>query len=161
MEISLNHFLKYNLWANTRLAALIPDEAADVELISSFPTIRKTLYHMWDAQEVWLNRLNGAPVNHWPSENFNGTFNEAKELFIQSSQKMIEFILAKDDSFFKVSLAYTNMKGITYTNTHEEILMHVCNHATLHRGQIITMLRNAGVTSLQSTDMITYFRENK
>lgn len=147
MEVSLNHFLKYNLWANARIAALIPDEVSDLELISSFSTIRKTLYHIWDAQEVWLNRLNGVPANQWPSEHFNGTLSEAKELFIQSSQKMIEFILAKDDSFFIDSLTYTNMKGIAFTNTHEEILMHVCNHATLHRGQIITMLRNAGVTS--------------
>jgi uncharacterized damage-inducible protein DinB len=159
MELSLKHFLAYNAWANTRIAENIPSEAADVELISSFTTIRKTVFHMWDAQQIWLTRLKGERITDWPSKAFSGSFSEALELFVASSQQLAAFASAQDDAFFPSLLTYTNTQGKAFVNSHEEILMHVCNHTTYHRGQLVTMLRNAGVTTIPSTDMITYFRE--
>ena len=56
------------------------------------------------------------------------------------------------------------MGGKPYSNTVEEIIYHVVNHGTFHRGQIVTMLRANGVTKLadteelSSTDLITYLR---
>jgi uncharacterized damage-inducible protein DinB len=42
-----------------------------------------------------------------------------------------------------------------------QMVAHVVNHATYHRGQVTTMLRQLGAAPAQSTDMITYFRELK
>ena len=56
------------------------------------------------------------------------------------------------------------MAGKAYSNTVEEIIYHVVNHGTFHRGQIVTMLRSngidklAGSEELSSTDLISYLR---
>ena len=53
------------------------------------------------------------------------------------------------------------MKGEPFTDSVEDTLFHVVNHSTYHRGQIITMLREAGETKVVSTDLIHYLRSLK
>ena len=56
---------------------------------------------------------------------------------------------------------YTNLRGEPFDDTYEETLFHVVNHGTYHRGQLIMMLREAGVTSLPGTDLIHYLRRQR
>ncbi|RYE14391.1 MAG: damage-inducible protein DinB, partial [Sphingobacteriales bacterium] len=53
---------------------------------------------------------------------------------------------------------YTNTQGKTYTNTVLQILTHVVNHATYHRAQIATDMRQHSLEPLM-TDYIAYARE--
>jgi uncharacterized damage-inducible protein DinB len=39
-----------------------------------------------------------------------------------------------------------------------QMVQHVVNHASYHRGQITTMLRQLGVAPAKPMDMIAYFR---
>ena len=56
---------------------------------------------------------------------------------------------------------YKDTRGNSHTNTHWEMIMHCMNHSTYHRGQIVTILREGGVTTIPSTDLIAYLREKK
>jgi uncharacterized damage-inducible protein DinB len=47
--------------------------------------------------------------------------------------------------------------GDTYTNSVQEILFHIINHSTYHRGQIMAQLRESGLEAI-STDYIFYKR---
>jgi len=58
----LSNLASYNLWATVRLCDFlktIPEEELDKEFVSSFPSLRKTLYHAWGAQQIWLMRIKG------------------------------------------------------------------------------------------------------
>jgi uncharacterized damage-inducible protein DinB len=57
-------------------------------------------------------------------------------------------------------LEYKDLRGAPRDSKLEEIVMHVVNHATLHRGQVLGMLRQLGVVPPQ-TDLITFYREQK
>jgi uncharacterized damage-inducible protein DinB len=151
----------YNLWANDKICSYILEAGqtlADKETESSFPTIRKTLYHLWDAQAIWLKRLNGESSNSWPSHNFTGNLEEAIKLINENSQAFVDYTAALKDKEHLVQIEFKATDGTPYYNTVEEILMHVMNHSTFHRGQLITMLRSVGFTSVGSTDMIRFFR---
>lgn len=157
----LNTLANYNFWANQKICSYILDAGealADKETESSFPTIRKTLYHLWDAQAIWLKRLNGESPNSWPSHNFKGNLNDAIKLIEENSQALVDYTeaLSENEIFNKIEFKATD--GTPYYNTVQEILMHVMNHSTFHRGQLITMLRSVGFTNVGSTDMIRYFR---
>ena len=53
------------------------------------------------------------------------------------------------------------MKGEEFTNVNTAIFMHVFNHGTFHRGQVVSMMRNAGYTGqIESTDFISYERRD-
>ena len=54
-------------------------------------------------------------------------------------------------------IAYTNSKGMTYDNSILDILFHVCNHFTHHKGQIISDIRQSGAEPIV-TDYIFYKR---
>jgi uncharacterized damage-inducible protein DinB len=52
---------------------------------------------------------------------------------------------------------YTNTKGEKFANTRQDILLHVVNHSTYHRGQIASALKHAGIDP-PTTDYIFYKR---
>jgi uncharacterized damage-inducible protein DinB len=55
-------------------------------------------------------------------------------------------------------ITYRAMNGSPYANPLGELLRHVVNHGTYHRGQVATLLRQLGVKPPQ-TDLILYYRE--
>ncbi len=162
MKELLKDYTKYNIWANERICKVLESlspEILDKEQKSSFTSIRKTIYHIWDAETIWMKRLNGKSLHEWPSETFKGSFLEFQKEFLGGSGKFYMFVINKDGKDLAKELTYKNTKGVQFTTKIYHILQHAVNHSTFHRGQIITMLRNAGVTQLPSTDFIAYVRE--
>ncbi len=159
---TIQRHLKYNSWATEILSNMLSalnQEQWEQELVSSFPSIKKTVLHIWDAQVIWLTRLKGGEVSGvWPSSHFNGTKEEAISGYLQSAKDLSDFIEDKDQAFLDNKLHYKNMKMLEYTTPVDEILFHTVNHATHHRGQIFTMLRQVGFTEIVNTDLITYVR---
>jgi uncharacterized damage-inducible protein DinB len=160
MDSHLIKLCKFNVWANDRICTWIKkaDTKVDEELKSSFPSIRKTLYHLWDAQFIWLARLNGESPNTWPSHSFEGTLDEAIEGVHQNSLAFVSFIEQLNESEYQRQVEFRSIDGTPYFNSVEEIITHVVNHSTYHRGQLITMLRTVGFTAVESTDFIRYLR---
>lgn len=162
-ELLLN-FTKYNLWANTKITAFLQKLSPpllDKELISSFKTIRGTVYHICDAEQIWYNRLAGISFSSWPSESFNGTDTDFMKLFTEQSRKFTEYAESKSESELLDRIDYKSLEGKEFTSKISDIVLHCMNHSTFHRGQIVTMLRNVGFTELGSTDYIMYSREMK
>jgi uncharacterized damage-inducible protein DinB len=162
MAHSLTQHLAYNLWANERIGHLImaqDDARLDLEQKNSFPSIRKTLFHIWDAEVIWLTRLKGGAVSEWPSKTFKGSKTEMLHDLIKNSTDLLTFVQEKGEAFQHQTIVYKNMKGEPYENTVEEILFHLVNHGTYHRGQIITLLHGAGAKQMVSTDLIAWLRE--
>ena len=158
---TIQKHMLYNAWANQKTAqilATVDEKALDAELKSSFPTIRKTLMHIWDAQQIWFLRLQGESATKWPSQDFTGSTEELLKLFVQNSEDFATFVASKDRNYLDSSIAYKNMKGIEFTSVVDEMLFHVVNHGTFHRGQILTMLRELGYSSFPSQDLISFLR---
>ena len=154
--------MQYNAWANQKtvtILAEVDDNTLDTEMKSSFPTIRKTLMHVWDAQQIWFLRIQGHSTTKWPSQDFTGSTEDLYKAYVQNSNEFAAFIASKDRAFLDSNITYKNMKGVEFTSVAEDILFHVVNHGTFHRGQIVTMLRELGFTSFPSQDLITYLRE--
>jgi uncharacterized damage-inducible protein DinB len=164
MTHTLIQHLTYNLWANERIGHLLmaqDDARLDLEQKNSFTSIRKTVFHIWDAELVWFTRLKGESLSNWPSKNFSGTKAEMLHGFIKNSTELLTFVTEKGSDFLAQTIAYKSMKGDAHKNRVEEILFHLVNHGTYHRGQIITLLHGAGATQMVNTDMIGWFREQQ
>ena len=108
--------------------------------------------HMLDAHHIWVCRINGVKntLTVWevlPVQKF-------KEV-IQDNFDQTQTILEHMD--LSTVVAYTNTQGNSYKNTVKDILLHVINHTTYHRGQVAMELRKAGITP-PVTDYIAYKR---
>jgi uncharacterized damage-inducible protein DinB len=158
---TIQKHLTYNAWASTKIVEILSnadEKIFDAEVKSSFPTIKKTLLHIWDAEQIWLERMKGNVVTTWPSANFTGGKDELLKGYAESSKSLAEFISTKDRAFLDSTISYKNMKGVEYTNIIEEILFHVVNHGSFHRGQLVTMLRELGFDKFQMQDLIAFLR---
>lgn len=161
----LHLYTKYNHWANKRLClkmSEIGNELLDKPVKNSFPSLRKTIYHIWDAEAVWLERLLGIPpADHgWPSDRFKGDFIEAQDLMLKMSERFVDYVSNNDEQTLLSEFSYKGMSGQDFQNKRFLSIMHCMNHSSYHRGQLITMLRDFDVKDLPGTDLIVYIREN-
>ena len=152
--------LQFNLWANKRISEMLiqlHEEKFSKEICSSFKSVKLTTLHIWDAETIWKLRLEGKTIENWPGKNFNGDKNDVITGLISSSQELLNFYLTNSE--IDTIINYHNIKGENFFTSVKDIVTHVVNHSTFHRGQIITMLRQLGETKLSGTDYITYVRE--
>ena len=157
----LRDYAVYNHWANARLIDWLrskPLELLDRETPTSFPTLRLTLLHIWDAQYIWYERLQGVSPAQFPSKQYDGLAEDACEGLLRSSEKLAQWLLELPADFFENTVVYKTMNGKEHTNPASEILLHMIQHSTYHRGQIVTMARALGLTDPPSTDFIAYVR---
>ncbi|HEX2787161.1 MAG TPA: DinB family protein [Ignavibacteria bacterium] len=163
MKDLLHLYTKYNHWANKQLCLKISEignELLDKPVKNSFPSLRKTVYHIWDAEAIWLERLLGMSATDWPSNHFKGDFIEAQDLMLKMSERFVDYIATNDEEFLMSEFSYKGLGGQDYKNKRYLSIMHCMNHSTFHRGQLITILREFDVPDLPGTDLIIYIREN-
>ena len=153
---------QYNLWANSLISDWLikcGEANADVICESSFSTLRKTVYHIYDAEYVWFFRLNHQDIAYWPpSRDFNYKLKEFAKILKAQSQVLIDLTATLSENQLHEEISYANIKGDIFSNSITDIIQHVVNHGTYHRGQLITMMRSSGFKGVGATDYIAYCR---
>ena len=76
----------------------------------------------------------------------------------QIHQQRQEFIATLDEARLHAPLSFNDMSGNPYSDPLVRLMQHVVNHGTYHRGQVTTLLRQAGGEPV-SLDMLYFFRE--
>lgn len=162
MKQLLQQYAAYNIWANNKLFDCInnlSDDQIQREITSSFPSLYKTVLHVLDAENIWWQRIKLAEHIEIPSENFTGSFGELiKKLNMQSAQWEAWVSNATENQLNHV-FAYQNTKKEQFKQPVYEMLLHLFNHGTYHRGQLVTMLRQLGVEKIPPTDYIIFSRK--
>jgi uncharacterized damage-inducible protein DinB len=164
MKQQLLDYANYNLWANTRMVDLFreqPSELLRQEVVSSFPSIRLTLLHLWGAEDIWYRRLKGESPKAFLSDTFSGTDTELFDGFLATSTAIRDLIAEKDATFLSTPLTFGLLTATgQFTHPPSEMLQHIFNHQSGHRGQLITMGRQLGIQSFPRVDYIIWAREN-
>lgn len=151
---------KYNDWANERMLGVIrnlTDGQYTQALVSSFPTIRDTWAHMVFAEWLWLQRWNGDSPRVGPEWSSNPPDDRLAAVLHEIEENRRRFLSTLDDASLHRPLNYNNTKGDPFSTRFLDVLLHVVNHASYHRGQLTTMIRQVGATPV-TTDLIVYVR---
>jgi len=162
MKEIYDSYTAYNLWANRRMVEVfsdLPDVKLEATIVSSFPSVRQTLLHIWDAETLWLERLHGNSPTSFPSKSFEGTNMEVFANLIKISERFNSFVASQSADFFGKTMAFTTLSYGPQTQRAFEMIHHCMNHSTLHRGQLITMGRQLGVEKFLPTDYAYFLRE--
>ncbi len=127
---------RYDEWANR--------EAADSMARAANPPqkARKILAHIIGTQWLWLARIHGgtSKMAVWPELSPE----ECKRESTAVLAAWAELLARTDADGLKRGVAYKNSKGEPWSSAVGDILMHVAMHGAYHRGQIATLLRDAG-----------------
>lgn len=149
----------YNRWANGRLldaAGQLSDDQFTHALGGSFPSLRDTLAHMLAADWVWLSRWQGDPLGTAPD--LSGCTDIAA---IRGRWEVLEaaqsaYLAGLTEASLARPVSIITRTGLSLELPMRDTLRHVVNHATYHRGQVVTLLRQLGAEAV-STDLTLYY----
>lgn len=152
----------YNGWANERLyaaAADLSDEDYRRDLGAFFGSVHATLNHLLLVDRLWLERLreSEAPRPALDTILFD-EFEALRRARAQEDDGLAGFIEGLDEAAFARTVSYASGSGARRSNTRFEILTHLFNHQTHHRGQVHAMLTRLGRPGPE-LDFIYYLRE--
>jgi uncharacterized damage-inducible protein DinB len=162
MKAILQQYCAYNTWANQTLFDAIqalPTEQQTAEVPSSFPSLLKTVLHMWDAEYIWWQRVKLQERIVRPSDQFNGSFAEAAQEALRQNRQWEQWINNAQDRVLEHVFQYQNSRKESFKQPIYEMLLHLFNHGTYHRGQLVTMMRALGVEKIPPTDFIVWSRK--
>lgn len=162
MKEILSRFAAYNLWANQKIMETIltlPEEKQKAEVHSSFSNLYRTVLHMWDAETAWWQRMKLQERIIIPSENFIGTMRDVVNGLNQQNQQWLDWVSNSTDNALDHVFQYQNSKKEQFKQPIYQMVLHVFNHGTYHRGQLINMLRQLGIEKLPQTDFIVWSRK--
>lgn len=156
---ALQTHLRYTAWAS----ALIVDAASRLtedDLTRDFKSADKsvlgTLVHVYGADRVWLARIEGQPPGPLVVPE--------RDLHLRVLQHDWPALLARWVAWAEAlhdpsaSATYHDLRGHPHSTPYWQIVLHVVNHGTHHRGQVSAMMRAMGHTP-PPLDLIRYYRQ--
>jgi uncharacterized damage-inducible protein DinB len=161
MKEIILQYAAYSTWANNLLLATVtdlPDELLNAERKSSFPSVYKTFLHMLDAESIWWQRLKLQEKIERPSDRFSGDMKALSAQLQLQNRQWEEWVSNANEPALQHEFIYYNSRKERFKQPVYQMLLHLFNHGTYHRGQVVTMLRELGVDKIPPTDFIVWSR---
>jgi len=140
----------YNAWMNEKLYAVcaaIPDEERKRDRRAFFRSIHGTLNHLLLADSVWLGRFEGKPfaIRSLDQELY-ADFDELRAQRREVDARIVRWTDGLTEAALDAELTFTSaITKRTHTPTLWKVVAHFFNHQTHHRGQLTTLLSQAGI----------------
>ena len=155
MQTIIQRFIRFNYWANQRLADWLG--GIDRQLLyadtgSSFPTIDKTIQHMTASQDNWEAIILRGEFRELNQPDKIDAIHEVLDELIVSSGKLLDGVTSLPEAALQEIITVTDSAQSRY-----EYILHVVNHSSYHRGQIVSMIRSLGYRGeVPTTDYDAY-----
>ena len=156
---AIRDHLEYSTWATRRVldaSAKLSTEELNRDFGTSDRGVLGTLAHTFGADRVWLARVTGNPQRGLAAEDreLSTILREWPEVH----NGWREWARGMSDESLLAVLDYKDLKGNPWRQSLWEIVLHVVNHGTHHRGQVSGFLRSMGYTP-PPLDLIFYYRD--
>jgi uncharacterized damage-inducible protein DinB len=151
---ALGRLLEYTVWAN-----LAPDDFKR-DLGSSHGGVRGTLTHMMGAEWIWLERFKGVSPTRGLDESEFPDVVVLRDRWTLIEQHRADWFRSLREQDTAGPVAFRTLAGVAFEAPLWELLQHVANHASYHRGQVVTLQRQLGARTV-TTDMLFWDRERR
>jgi uncharacterized damage-inducible protein DinB len=161
-----SHFAKmakYNAWANARLYAMargLPDAPYRKNVGAFFGSLHGTLNHLLVTDRIWMRRFTG--MGDQPKTLNVILFDDLPSVELarrEEDQRIVKYVDVLTDNDFDKDLDYVTTNGIPQRFALGDLLAHLFNHQTHHRGQAHTILTVLGIAEPQPLDLLVMLRE--
>jgi uncharacterized damage-inducible protein DinB len=162
------HFVtmaQYNAWANARVyraAAALPEELYRKDTGAYFKSLQGTLNHLLTGDRIWMRRLTGS--GEYQTQLDAIIYADLASLSVArqaEDKRIIDFVAGLSEPQFEEMWDYKTLNGAPQRQRRREILAHVFNHQTHHRGQAHAILTSLGVREPDPLDLVLLQREQQ
>lgn len=158
----------YHVWANDRLFAhleQLPQDVFQAEVTSVFPSVAQAFGHIYLFDQLYRSVLAEVPNEDifpkmpiWTAEAEGRTVGEMRQLFADVAGQFRDLLRRTPDPYKPMTIEHPSYGRL---DTHfADILLHVVNHGTYHRGNVTAMLRQQGSAGFP-TDYMFYLLERQ
>lgn len=156
----------YHVWANERVfrhLSELPEDVSRREVQSVFPSVFDTLVHLYRVDNTWLLAMTGKFEEITPAS--RRILEEAREMRLPDLEARFREMAERYRAFWdtidlEAVTAYPHPQYGTLNARYAEIVQHVVNHGTYHRGNITAMLRQMGFPGVP-TDYVFFLYEKE
>lgn len=148
MKSFIFNYVAFNTWANKRIVdwlRSLPLEMLSAEVKSSYTSLDFTVQHILRTQRFWLHFINGRDTTQLDWNVRHGeALNVLQELLWVSEEMETTF-----GAFTEDELKQTLQLDMPWAKNHlprYEYIVHIVNHGSFHRGQLVTIARSLGIT---------------
>jgi uncharacterized damage-inducible protein DinB len=158
-KATLDRHLAYTIWATNHLLNAASGLKQE-QLLHDFHTADKnivgTLAHAFAADRVWFDRVNGRRRTVF-IEDRDRNLDTLRQEWPVLHQGWRQWLSGMEERQIHESISYQDIAGNPYQSLPWEIVLHVVNHGTHHRGQVSGMIRALGQAPPQ-LDLIRFYR---
>jgi uncharacterized damage-inducible protein DinB len=147
MKGFLQQLFDYNFYCNKKII----EQCSGLDQVPD--NCIRLFSHILNAHHIWNQRIQGRPTEFgvWDLHDVK----RWEDIHYENQRTSFEIVSNTDT--FDDRVEYTNSAGKNFSNKLEDILFHIINHSTHHRGQIMMELRNAGMVP-EPLDYVHYKR---
>jgi uncharacterized damage-inducible protein DinB len=164
----IRHLFVYTEWAN-RLVLDAAENLSPEQLVRdvgiSHKSIFETLLHTAGADWIWLERWHGRTVtgpeawSQWTIQACE-SLEKLRPKWRAIEEDRLRYLTAISDADLPRELTFKRLNGEAGSLPLEQQMLHVVNHATLHRGQVVGTIRQLGIAP-PATDLLFYLMEKQ
>ncbi len=158
-EVAVTH-LRYNQWATAQVleeTVPLPSEQLVKNLGGSFSSVYGTLVHLYQADRIWFDRLNGLPTSTLSAYDAPGCNYDLQAAWLELLANMVAFGEKLSEQDWHREMSYKTLAGVPMQTPLWQMVLHIVNHATHHRGQLTHMLRQLGLKPV-NLDLVGFYR---
>lgn len=155
-------FWEYSFWQSRRvweLAAPLTDAQFTRDMGYSWGSVRSIFTHMMDAEQIWLDRIHGVSPEAMPDTNRFATRGELRAAWDTLESEWRAYLATLTNEMLRQPVIYRRYNGGEQQQPLWGLLLHVCNHGTDHRAQVLFLLAQLGVPT-QEQDFLFYMRQH-
>ncbi|GIP47834.1 DinB family protein [compost metagenome] len=152
MQRPSDQWLNYHVWANDQLFThleQLPEEVFHADVTSVFPSVAQALGHIYLFDQLYLSVLEGVPSEDifpkmpiWSEETKGKSVGEIRQLFAGVADRFRDLLQHTPDPDMAMTIHHPKYGSLD--TRFSDILHHVVNHGTYHRGNVTAMLRQQG-----------------
>jgi uncharacterized damage-inducible protein DinB len=159
---ALQTLVDYHYWARDRLFVAVnalTEEQLRRPLGNSFPSVFDTVVHLCGADWIWRSRWEGVSPMALPKPELYDDLAKVRAAWHDEERRIREIVNRLGPEGITRPIEYQGWDGRRQAQPFWQMLQHLVNHGSYHRGQVTTMLRQLGVQPAKSMDLIAFYRE--
>lgn len=158
---TLRTHIDYSRWANRRIleaaSGLTPEELTR-DFATADKSVLGTLLHVYGAELVWIERMYGTSLRTRPYDAHSG-LETLQTAWPAVWNRWDDYVARLTEQGAEAEIHFVTFKGDAFHSPAWQIIMHIVNHGTHHRGQAAGFIRAMGKTP-PVLDLMQYYREH-
>ena len=153
----------YHYWARDRLLEAVErltPEQLTRPLGSSFSSVRDTVAHLYGADWVWCSRWEGVSPPAMPDPAGFPDLAAIRTAWAAQERRVRAKLAEMSERGIETPIEYRRVpEEGPQAQPFWQMVQHLVNHGSFHRGQVVTMLRQLGAAPPRSVDLMAYYRQ--